>query len=204
MRSVSEANFRAAGLVELGRCFRAVLWICDGLSSEGDLRAMGMKQAKASDEDLLTLIRFFEALEDSEKKTVPALGYRVRDFIPLVSPCWRRVVYGYDVMFRNACDPNLPHLDYRPDIKHREEHFQPLLDELQEILTQLSDALVECKSEHLAAFKAMSGISELIAKHQMPPELAPVPDDDDEDEPEEVGRDASVIPIIRAKEKDER
>lgn len=36
---------------------------------------------------------------------------------PGVGSSWRRVVLGCDILIDNCCDPDLDHLEWRPDVK---------------------------------------------------------------------------------------
>jgi len=59
-----------------------------------------MKQAKASQKEWQ---RLAEWLHEQE-----AAGVDV--------PAWERVVFGYDTLVRNACDPDKDYLDWKPGI----------------------------------------------------------------------------------------
>jgi hypothetical protein len=74
-----------------------------------------MKMAKASKEEWESVMRFAQELEDEIKypeRTDEELGAWVRK-----SPCLFRVVFGYQVLVDNCADPNLDHLDFKPEIK---------------------------------------------------------------------------------------
>lgn len=77
-----------------------------------------MKMAKAPPEEVEKVLAFVVGLRerihplhsdgDDEK-----LGKWVRENAPPLE----RVAFGYDVLIRNACDPNLDYLEFRPDIR---------------------------------------------------------------------------------------
>jgi len=74
-----------------------------------------MKMAKASKEELEVVMRFANELEEKikwGKMTNEELGAWVRH-----APCLFRVVFGYQVLVDNCADPNLDHLEFKPEIK---------------------------------------------------------------------------------------
>lgn len=104
-----------------------------------------MKQAKASEEDLLRLQILCESLElalengtvradvgDGHESETPVTDELLLEIIRDlwrngVGSGWRRVVFGYRVMFENACDPNEPTLEWKPELKALMEAQQELL-----------------------------------------------------------------------------
>jgi hypothetical protein len=74
-----------------------------------------MKMAKASKEEWEKVMRFANELEEEIKypeKSDKELGAWVRN-----APCLFRVVFGYQVLVDNCADPNLNHLEFKPEIK---------------------------------------------------------------------------------------
>lgn len=74
-----------------------------------------MKMAKANPEEVDKLREFFQAIEemlDDPDKDNWDIGDWVRDNFPE----WERTVYGYTVMFENACDPATSSLEFKPEI----------------------------------------------------------------------------------------
>ncbi len=74
-----------------------------------------MQMAKASKEEWEAVMRFANELEEEikyPKMTDEELGAWVRE-----APCLFRVVFGYQVLVDNCADPNLDHLEFKPEIK---------------------------------------------------------------------------------------
>lgn len=108
-----------------------------------------MKMARASADDVDTLQNFLEWLEnyadngtdnrrppDDEDGDFPeisdedALQYISSQFSRwtrgnTVMTCWRRVVYGFQILHDNVCDPDADHLDWKPELKAIIENAQP-------------------------------------------------------------------------------
>lgn len=93
-----------------------------------------MVQAKPSESDIETVRRFFQHVEEyfefgtltiedpdfedisrdvSEEGILMHLHEQWQD----AGESWRRVVDACDVLVRNCTDPDVPHLEWRPDIK---------------------------------------------------------------------------------------
>lgn len=67
-----------------------------------------MRIAKASRQDIDELIKYFRGREDR--------GVKV--------PCgWLRVIYGYEILAKDVCDPHESHLAYSPYLE--EFHVAP-------------------------------------------------------------------------------
>ena len=73
-----------------------------------------MKMAKASTEELRTMREFMEIFEDSLKHDKP-LDLHGSLFVD-VAACWRRVVFGYEMLVNNCCDPDSDVLEWRADV----------------------------------------------------------------------------------------
>lgn len=110
---------------------------------------INVKMAKASEKDIERTIEFFQIVEefmDQGTYTAPddtaddATRYLTdEEFVALlrekwggrfkpagVDASWQRVVWGYDTLVKNACDPNLDYLEWRSDILAFLESQQPL------------------------------------------------------------------------------
>ena len=59
-----------------------------------------MKQAKASEKEWQALVDWFNKREEKGKEV----------------PDWRRVVFSYEVLVSNTCDPEKDYLDWKPEI----------------------------------------------------------------------------------------
>jgi len=81
-----------------------------------------MKMAKADKQEWESVMRFVNELEQEIKwpeKTDEELGAWVRK-----APVLTRVVFGYQVLVDNCADPNLDHLDFKPEIKAAMEAYE--------------------------------------------------------------------------------
>jgi hypothetical protein len=101
---------------------------------------MQMKMAKASEDDIQKVIKFFQFIEefmeygthttenDEFKEESIDLADEVfvhmlrklwgRRFGPPGVDCsWSRVVFGCEILIKNCCDPDLDHLDWRSDLR---------------------------------------------------------------------------------------
>jgi hypothetical protein len=109
--------------------------------SEG--RTIEMKMAKASDEDINTLTRFMEWLEEFSEAGIdihkPLIDEQGEEFFPCidddaamekireefsrwtrratVAGSWRRVVWGFQILRDNCCDPAANVLEWNPELK---------------------------------------------------------------------------------------
>jgi hypothetical protein len=61
-----------------------------------------MRMAKASQQDIAELKKYLLKAEQRNAKDFP-YG-------------WRRVVWGYDIMVEQCCDPNLDYLAFKPEL----------------------------------------------------------------------------------------
>lgn len=111
--------------------------------SETTTRTVKMNQAKPSQKDMAAMYDFFnqwEALKkcwwepeeddwreewgaistwkDENSTTKEEVMIEFFDhWIDKIGHRWRRVVFGMEMLMDNCCDPELDHLDWRPDIK---------------------------------------------------------------------------------------
>jgi hypothetical protein len=74
--------------------------------------------AKASKEEWEAVMQFANQIEDYIKYRFTS-DTSDEDILKLVrnAPCLLRVVFGYQVLVDNACDPALDHLDFKPELK---------------------------------------------------------------------------------------
>jgi hypothetical protein len=80
-----------------------------------------MKQARASQSQIDAFRQFLIELDeilDDPSKEIEDIG----DFVKLNyrSRCgliWQKIIYGYETMFENACDPTAETLEWKPEIK---------------------------------------------------------------------------------------
>ncbi len=73
-----------------------------------EIETVGMKMAKASDAEWEALCHWFNARERNNKPV----------------PAWRRVVFGYQVLVTNSCDPDKSFLDWKPEISAAIEAYR--------------------------------------------------------------------------------
>lgn len=79
-----------------------------------------LRQAKADQKDFDELLGFLQTIDDMADNGDDAeeIGAYVIDYF---ATCrgggWQRVVWGYDVLVKNAADPELDYLDWKPEIK---------------------------------------------------------------------------------------
>lgn len=82
---------------------------------------MGMRQAKASKEDIQALVDFFNDLDEALEgygrgPTDERLAAIIGRHWNTVSCSWRRVVFGCEMLIENCCDPELTYLEWRKDV----------------------------------------------------------------------------------------
>ena len=75
-----------------------------------------MKMAKADKAEWEQVMQFANAVEDIHKYPCE---HSDEEKLKLLrnAPCLFRVVFGYQVLVDNACDPALDHLDFKPELK---------------------------------------------------------------------------------------
>jgi hypothetical protein len=79
-----------------------------------------MKQAKASDQEVETLLRWLQRMDETD----------------LTPPPWARVVFGYQVLKDNVCDPAKDFLDWKPGESPAE--IQALRNELEAVKAEVA------------------------------------------------------------------
>lgn len=91
-----------------------------------------MTAAKCSTEDLGQVREFLRKLEElvhagSHKDLVEFVE---RNFEHHCGRHYERLIFGYETLVENACDPNVSHLEWKPEIKHLiEEAGQDIREE---------------------------------------------------------------------------
>lgn len=78
---------------------------------------VSLRQARAMPDQIEEVRQWFRELErvvDSESEDV---GEWVERNYGRVRSEWERIVFGYEVLVNNACDPDLSYLDWKPEIK---------------------------------------------------------------------------------------
>lgn len=78
------------------------------------------RMARATEEEIRNLQQFFEELEqlvEEGMNTSEDASTIVFDRFPKLAGGWRRVLFGYEVLFENACDPSLDYLAWKPGLK---------------------------------------------------------------------------------------
>jgi|WetSurMetagenome_2_1015567.scaffolds.fasta_scaffold226210_3 hypothetical protein len=83
-------------------------------------RGFHMTVAKASPEQVDTLRTWFHELEDvleDSEEDAPDIAKFVQDtFRQRRIDEYERILFGYETLVENACDPNLSHLEWKPEI----------------------------------------------------------------------------------------
>ena len=85
-----------------------------------------IKMARADQEDFDTVLHFLQNLEEKieDLEEPEDIGQWVIDQMIAVGPRWRRVVWGYETLARNAADLSLSYLDWKPEIKAALEMYE--------------------------------------------------------------------------------
>jgi len=91
----------------------------------------GMKAAKATPADVDEMRDFLFKLEemvsDLEEYDAGDIGdFCYAHFSAQCGRHFQRVLFGYDTLVDNACDPTLSHLDWKPEIEEAITAFQQL------------------------------------------------------------------------------
>lgn len=81
----------------------------------------GMKAAKATPADVDEIRNFLFELEEMvnnpENSTRDIGTFCHAHFVSKCGRHFQRILFGYDTLIENACDPSLPYLDWKPEIK---------------------------------------------------------------------------------------
>jgi len=83
----------------------------------------GLRMAKASKAEMDGMIDFFNGLEKMQelsfrvdKNGFDRLGRWVFHRFKKIAAGWRRVAFGYVILFDNCVDPDKDHLEFKPEI----------------------------------------------------------------------------------------
>ena len=81
---------------------------------------IGLKMARAYPEQIQAMREWFYALEtmlESDADAEDVGRFVQRSFGTKRIGEYERILFGYETMFENACDPSLSYLDFKPEIK---------------------------------------------------------------------------------------
>ncbi len=88
----------------------------------------GMKAAKATPADVDEMRDFLFELEEMvnnpENSTRDIGTFCHAHFVSRCGRHFQRILFGYDTLIENACDPSLSYLDWKPEIKEAITAFQ--------------------------------------------------------------------------------
>jgi hypothetical protein len=81
----------------------------------------GMTVAKATPEDITAMREFLFQLEEKvndPENSLSEIGKFVHARFNSECGChFQRILFGYETLIDNACDPSLSYLDWKPEIK---------------------------------------------------------------------------------------
>lgn len=81
----------------------------------------GLKAAKASPEDVNEMRQFLfeleEMIKDHEIDASQIGEFCDSKFDILCGRNFQRILFGYETLIENACDPSLPYLEFKPELK---------------------------------------------------------------------------------------
>lgn len=107
-----------------------------------------LRCARAYPKQIQKVREWFQQLEDvmeDEHNAASDYGDWLSKHHHEVEGEWERILFGYETMFDNACDPNLSYLAFKPEILQKLEIVEPLLmfrNAVQEFM--LSRLAVDC------------------------------------------------------------
>lgn len=96
-----------------------------------------MKQAKANQIEIEDTLALIDKIQGSNNPDL--VGRVVIDFIRRHPGTLNRIVYGYQNVVENACDPDKPYLDWRPELKDFFAETTAILHRLDELAEQWGD-----------------------------------------------------------------
>jgi hypothetical protein len=75
--------------------------------------------ARARPEQVQRVREWFQELEEvlDADKDYHEVGHWLLSTYPRVDNEWERILFGYETIVENACDPTLSYLDFKPEIK---------------------------------------------------------------------------------------
>lgn len=132
-----------------------------------------MKAAKASHEDVDQMRKFLFALDDmvnSPESSIHDIGtFCHAHFNNKCGRHFQRILFGYDTLVENACDPDLSYLDWKPEIKeaitafqHRVVSTDPTNTQIQELLEQWKKTKDGAMSYEQAGVFARSSVEDFV------------------------------------------
>lgn len=80
---------------------------------------MQLRCARAYPKQIQKVREWFQQLEDvmdDEHNDASDYGDWLRSHYHEVEGEWERILFGYETMFNNACNPNLTYLEFKPEI----------------------------------------------------------------------------------------
>lgn len=111
-----------------------------------------MKIAKASADDIRSILLFFDFLEQALEsgdylapdategdQATPIGPQELHERLAVhwahlggnVGSSWRRVIHGYDTLLQNCCDPDATTLEWRPDLQEKFDRLDKLIEILE-------------------------------------------------------------------------
>lgn len=96
--------------------------------------------ARARPDQVQRVRNWFQELEEvlNSDKPDSALGEWIDATYARVESEWERILFGYETMVDNACDPTLSYLDFKPEIKAAMKNAATL-EALQDIIKRMVD-----------------------------------------------------------------
>ena len=79
-----------------------------------------LRMAKAPQSDIDAVRQFLQTLEEKmicEETSDEDLVHWLAQAYTEIDGLWERILFGYETLVANACDPSLTYLDYKPEIK---------------------------------------------------------------------------------------
>jgi len=84
-----------------------------------------LRMAKAPQSDIDAVRQFLQTLEEKmiyEETSDEVLVHWLAQAYPEIDGLWDRILFGYETLVANVCDPSLTYLDYKPEIKQAMTH----------------------------------------------------------------------------------
>jgi len=81
---------------------------------------IGLRMARAYPDEIQRVREWFQKLEEvleDDYNSDADYGQWLREHYHEVQNSYERILFGYETMFDNACDPLLGYLDFKPEIK---------------------------------------------------------------------------------------
>lgn len=98
-----------------------------------------LRMAKATEEERQALRNFFEELEG-----LLDFGDSVQQFVEkqmegTVGGSWQRILWGFETMIENACDPDLDYLEFKPEIREARKRIAELEAEVARLRNEAAE-----------------------------------------------------------------